>query len=123
MYDKIYEAIDNLGADVALRLWNNYAGSQATDDYIYSSLEELVKTTFDDTVNNDAALVRRIVCGNVTNSRAPYWYFNGYGNIVSADTLAETPLDIDVLTEYVIDNPHLIAEYGLPDEEDADEDE
>lgn len=31
MYDTIHEAIDNLGADVALRLWNNYAGSQAAD--------------------------------------------------------------------------------------------
>lgn len=120
MYDTIHEAIDNLGADAVLRLWNNYAGSQAADDYIYGSLEELVKTTFDDTVNNDVALVRRIVSGKVTNTRAPYWYIDGYANINSADTLAETPLDIGALTEYVIDNPSLIAEYDLHAE---DEDE
>lgn len=123
MYDTIHEAIDNLGADVALRLWNSYAGSQAADDYIYSSLEELVKITFDDTVNNDAALVRRIVSGKVTNSRAPYWYLDGYANINSADTLAETPFDVGTLTAYVIANPSLIAEYDLGVDEDEDEDE
>ena len=67
---------------------------------------------------------RRIIFGDVQNYNAAYWFVDGYANINSADTLAETPLYIDVLTEYVIDNPHLIAEYDLPDEdEDEDEDE
>lgn len=62
--------------------------------------------------------MRRIVSGKVTNSRAPYWYLDGYANINSADTLAETPFDVGTLTAYVIANPSLIAEYNLGVDED-----
>lgn len=110
MYDTIHEAIDNLGADAALRLWNDYAANNAPDDYIYGSLEEIAG------VFNGCTLVdfvRRLICGGAKNYNAAYWFVNGYANIVACDTLAETPLDIGALTEYVIDNPHLIAEYDL----------
>lgn len=120
MYDKIYEALDNLSIEDTLRLWNDYAANNAPDDYIFGSLEELSEVFDSDTLTEFA---RRIIFGDVQNYNAAYWFVDGYANIVACDTLAETPLDIGALTEYVIDNPALIAEYGLPDEEDADEDE
>lgn len=121
MYDKIYEAIDNLSIDDTLRLWNDYAANEAPDDYIFGSLEELAEVFSSDTL---AEFARRIIFGDVQNYNAAYWFVDGYANIVACDTLAETPVDVGVLTEYIIDNPSLIAEYDLPDEdEDEDEDE
>lgn len=120
MYDTIHEAIDNLSVEDTLRLWNDYAANNAPDDYIYGSLEELSEVFDNDTL---AEFARRIIFGDVQNYNAAYWFVDGYANIVACNTLAETPLDIGALTEYVIDNPSLIAEYNLGVDEDEDEDE
>lgn len=120
MYDKIYEAIDNLSVEDTLRLWNDYAANNAPDDYIYGSLEEIAGAFNGYTLVD---FVRRLIRGGVKNYNAAYWFVNGYANIVACDTLAETPLDIGALTEYVIDNPSLIAEYDLGVDEDVEEDE
>nr|DAI43030.1 MAG TPA: hypothetical protein [Caudoviricetes sp.] len=116
MCETIYEAVENLNDDDLLKMWNEYASDTCMDDYIFGSLAEIAEATGDNAVD----FARRIIYGNVTNANAPYWYINGYANIVSADSLGGTPLDIGILTEWVIDNPDKIADYDLDVEEEEE---
>lgn len=82
-------------------LWNEYASDQNMDDYIYDGVEEYCELCDPKVV--DAA--RMVAFGDIKN-----WgddvYLNGYGNFKSCWSVESSPIDLDVLAEWLEDEDH-----------------
>lgn len=86
-------------ADLAY-IWNEYA-SENGDEQIYDSIEEFAANFGAE----GAELARMVFFGDVKN-----WgdmvYLNGYGNFQSCWNVENSPIDLDVLAEWMKDTNH-----------------
>lgn len=82
-------------------LWNEYANDQNMDDYIYDGVEEYCELYDPKAVD----VARMVAFGDIKN-----WgddvYLNGYGNFKSCWSVESSPIDLDVLAEWLEDENH-----------------
>lgn len=82
-------------------LWNEYASDKDGDSYIYDSIEEFAANFGTD----GAELARKVFFGDINN-----WYdnvyLNVYGNFQSCWDVESSPIDLDVLAEWLEDEDH-----------------
>lgn len=106
--DELYEALEdyisNLDTADLIALWNQYVSeANRMDDYIYSM------DAFDEMHDGMKPwdIVRAAYySGKFCPADAWYWY-NGYGNLVSSDWPEQeddSPYYLDEITNYIIDN-------------------
>lgn len=139
MIDRIHDVIEGLDNSDALYLWNAYC--EATNNYdnrleCMDELPDLFDLSDRDSVFN---LLNRFYFGHdeneehsSANPNRNYFYFNGYGNIVTTDYPSDV-IDVDELTDWIIsredslDNDEIqeiLDEYlDAQDEEEEEEEE
>lgn len=134
----INNTIESLDASDAVQLWNAYCeASNRYDDRLecMAELPELFDLSDRDSVFN---LLNRFYYGHdendihsSANPNRNYFYFNGYGNIVTTDYPSDV-IDVDELTEWIVsredslDNDEIqeiLDEYNEEEDEDEDEEE
>lgn len=118
LYNEILEAIKDMTDSDIVCLWNEYARkTNSFDDEILTDyeLEELIENS------SEGALywINKFFYGHAdynenepANPNHSYFYFNGYGNIISMNYITNSyaasyfqgPIDIDSLINYIIDN-------------------
>lgn len=83
------------------QLWNEYASDNDGDSYIYDSVEEFAELTGEDGVE----LARKVFFGDIKN-----WgddiCLDGYANFASCWSVKSSPIDLDVLAEWLEDEDH-----------------
>ena len=82
-------------------LWNEYASDQNMDDYIYDGVEE-----YCDLYDPKAVDVARMVAFGDIKNWGDDVYLNGYGNFKSCWSVESSPIDLDVLAEWLEDENH-----------------
>ena len=86
----------SMSFDDLVPLWNEYASCQSTDEYIYESIEEFAELSGEDGVE----LARKVFFGSVDN-----WYdkvyLDGYANFQSCWSVESSPIDLDILAEWL----------------------
>ena len=82
-------------------LWNEYASENDMDAYIYDSVEDFSDATDTEGVE----LARMVFFGDVKN-----WldnvYIDGYGNFKSCWSVESSPIDIELLANWMKDTGH-----------------
>ena len=82
-------------------LWNEYASDKDGDAYIYDSVEDFAELTGE----NGVELARMVFFGDVKN-----WgddiYLDGYANFASCWSVNSSPIDFDILAEWLEDEDH-----------------
>ena len=82
-------------------LWNEYASDQNMDDYIYDGVEEYCELCDPKAVD----VARMVAFGDIKN-----WgddvYLNGYGNFKSCWSIESSPIDLEVLAEWLEEENH-----------------
>lgn len=98
-----------------IRAWNNYCSEECMDDYIYDNDEYFFEEMFEKA--DDAV---RAVCYGEYHYQDEYVVFNAYGNLDSFDYWKDenSPIDLDILAEYLVDN----GDSDTPGIEDLDSD-
>lgn len=84
-------------------LWNEYASDQNMDDYIYDGVEE-----YCDLYDPKAVDVARMVAFGDIKNWGDDVYLNGYGNFKSCWSVESSPIDLDVLAEWLEDEDHSV---------------
>lgn len=87
-------------------LWNEYASDQNMDAYIFDGIEDYAEQTCE----NGVELARKVFFGDVQN-----WgddvYLNGYGNFESCWSVESSPIDLEVLAEWLEENHSIYEEW------------
>lgn len=98
-----------------IRAWNNYCSEECMEDYIHSNDEYFFEEMFEKA--DDAV---RAVCYGEYHYQDEYVVFNAYGNLDSFDYWKDenSPIDLDILAEYLVDN----GDSDTPGIEDLDSD-
>lgn len=82
-------------------LWNEYASDKDGDAYIFDSVEDFAELTGEDGVE----LARKVFFGDIKN-----WgddiYLDGYANFASCWSVNSSPIDLDVLAEWLEEENH-----------------
>lgn len=82
-------------------LWNEYANDQNADDAIFESVEDLAEVLGGD----GTELARRVFFGDLKN-----WcdrvYLDGYGNVQSCWSVESSPIDVDLLADWLKEQEH-----------------
>lgn len=102
-------------------LWNLYARECQEDDEIYYNDEDFFNTFFSSPIE----AVRACYFGDYTFSHEFVW-FNGYGNLDSADRIDDMPIDLENLCGWLEDNTDALEGNfadALVDDEEEEEDE
>lgn len=101
-----------------IELWNECAESKCYyDNRVYDNDEaffnEMFRTTYD--------AVRAASNGDY-NVHDDYVVFDGYANVESFDYWQDSnsPIDVDVLAEWLMENPEKLEELGIEDDEEED---
>lgn len=113
MKERIMEFIGLMNEAELLSTWNEYVvATQRSDDYIYY-MEE-----FNDICNNmkPSEIVTCVQYGNFSYGHDYFW-FNGYGNFVSGWNVdsENSPVSIEEMADYIIENDEDFGNYGLRD--------
>ena len=82
-------------------LWNEYAGEQSPDDQIYDGVEE-----YCDLYDPKAVDVARMVAFGDIKNWGDDVYLNGYGNFKSCWSVESSPIDLEVLAEWLEEENH-----------------
>lgn len=97
-------------------LWNEYASEQSPDDQIYDGVEEYCELYDPKAVN----VARMVAFGDIKN-----WgddvYINGYGNFESCWSVESSPIDLEVLAEWLEEENHTEFEEWKDDLQPFDE--
>ena len=111
---KLINFLKNQVADSEVfTLWNEYASENNADDVVYESIEEIA-----DLLDENAAdFARRVFYGDVKSWNANYFCLNGAGNIDGFWFLTDdnSPIDYDILADWLIDNDRL-EDIDYPDD-------
>lgn len=87
--------------DVLKYLWNEYASDKDFEVYIYDSVEDFAELTGVDGVE----LARKVFFGDIKN-----WgddiYLDGYANFASCWSVNSSPIDLDVLADWLEEEEH-----------------
>ena len=106
----IIEALENMTDDNLVCVWNEYCDAVNDFDSRIENMD-LLPELFDlSTAENVWNLLNRFYFGSderytgtSANPNRDYFYFNGYGNIVSTDYPREH-VDIDAVVDWIIEN-------------------
>lgn len=120
--EKIMEFINRSMVDTeVITLWNECSESKGYyNDRVYDNdetfFEEMFRTTYD--------AVRAATNGDY-NVHDDYVVFDGYANVESFNCWQDysSPIDVDVLAEWLMDNPDKAAELGIEDDDEEEEGE
>lgn len=82
-------------------LWNEYASENYFASYIYESVEDFAELTGED----GAELARKVFFGDIKNWSDAI-YLDGYENFVSCWSVESSPIDLDVLAEWLEEEDH-----------------
>lgn len=82
-------------------IWNDYANNKDGDAYIYDSVEDFAELTGE----NGVELARKVFFGDVQNWSFDV-YLDGYANFASCWSVESSPIDLDVLAEWLEDEDH-----------------
>ena len=84
-------------------LWNEYANDKYFEAYIYDSVEDFAELTGVDGVE----LARKVFFGDIKN-----WgddiYLDGYANFASCWSVQSSPIDLDVLADWLEGEDHAV---------------
>lgn len=87
--------------DVLKYLWNEYANDKDFEAYIYDNVEDFAELTGVDGVE----LARKVFFGDIKN-----WgddiYLDGYANFASCWSVDSSPIDLDVLADWLEEENH-----------------
>lgn len=105
---------DYWGDEEIIRAWNNYCSDECMDDYVYRNDEYFFDEQFE---KADEAV--RAVCYGEYKYMDDYVVFNGYGNLDSFCCWNDgvSPIDLDILAEYLIDNGDAGCERKIDNED------
>lgn len=82
-------------------IWNEFVGSTGGGEYIYDSVEEFAELAGEDGVE----LARKVFFGDIKN-----WgddvYLDGYANFASCWSVNSSPIDLDVLADWLAEENH-----------------
>lgn len=106
--EAIKQAVENMDESAAVALWNEYCDTVKRYDDRVEYMESLPEMFGDDIFN----ILNRFYFGydypdekSSANPNRDYFYFNGYGNIVSTDYPTHSDImDIDEMAEYIAEN-------------------
>lgn len=82
-------------------LWNEYASDKYFEVYIYDSVEDFAELTGEDGVE----LARKVFFGDIKNWRDDI-YLDGYANFASCWSVQSSPIDLDVLADWLEEEDH-----------------
>lgn len=94
-----------------INLWNDcIEDKNILDDKIYNNGEDF----FEEMFSSPYDAVRAVAYGEYTLNDN-YIAFDGYGNIVTFDYWDDegSPVDIDILADWLLDNEVVAMEYGI----------
>ena len=119
--EKITGAIGTMYSDKVVELWNEcIRDKNYPDDEVFYNDEEF----FNEMFGNAYGAVLSVTLGDWRNSD-DYVAFDGYGNVVSFNYWNDynSPIDVDILAEWLSENPAKLEELGIEDEEDEEEED
>lgn len=121
--EKVMKVLEALDDDSTVDMWNQYCSEvNYTDDMIYP---------LDEWTINDIFYMKKpwdiLKClDGAFNLNDDWFYYNGYGNVVSTDDIDDISdlVDLDDLTDYIIDEENDLGNSDIKDIlEEAKEDE
>lgn len=118
--DKIMEVINEMDNQKVINLWNEcIEWTNRSDDEVFENDPSFFDTYFNSP--SDAVLA---ACYGKYKECKKYIAFDGYGNVVTFDYWDDynSPVDIYILTDWLLENPEKAAEYGI-DLDDNDDDD
>nr|DAE52709.1 MAG TPA: hypothetical protein [Caudoviricetes sp.] len=93
--------LNEKGYEDLKQLWNQYASDKDGDAYIYDSVEDFAELTGEDGLE----LARKVFFGDIKN-----WgddiYLDGYANFASCWSVNSSPIDLDVLADWLEEEEH-----------------
>ena len=102
---EVREYLDTLDDGEKVNTWNDYTdAANSPDDRIYSMDE------FDEIFSNTKPweIARACFYSRRFNPSDSWFWFNGYGNVESADYISDhddrSPIDLDEVAEYIVSN-------------------
>lgn len=117
--EKIMEAIKHkMDSYDIINLWNECVfETNLTDGEIADNDETFFKEIF----SSPYDAVRAVAYGEYTLNDN-YIAFDGYGNVVTFDYWDDenSPIDVDVLVEWLMEQPKKLKELGIEDEEEEE---
>lgn len=103
--------------DTLADLWNEYCQEEGDmGDFIYSSIEDL-----EEFFPSPLEMARAVFFGSLENWQDKV-YLNAYGNICSAWAIEHSPIDIELLANWLKENNHA-SYHAYLEEYVAEEDE
>lgn len=116
---KLVDYINGMSDDEIVALHNNYCeANNYTDDCIYSTyeLDELL----------EGRTPTDILCMSFYgefNPRHDFFWFNGYGNLESADYISEMPISAEDIANYILSEEDSLGNDKIQDILDEEDDE
>lgn len=119
--EKIAEKLGVMETERIIELWNEcieYTGY--TDDEVYENGEDF----FNEMFRNPYDAAMSVAFGNWKCSDR-YVVFNGYANVESFNYWqdANSPIDVDVLAEWLMENPEKLEELDIEDDDEEEEED
>jgi hypothetical protein len=122
-YDMIKEALEDMSDNDLLAVYREYCDEYGSmDDYIYDNDDYEIDELFYD--SKPSEIVNRFCFGDYS-CHDRYFRFDGYGNIQSFSGLKsdKSPIYIDDIADYIIDNDKDLGNDDIREILDNDEDE
>lgn len=116
--DKIMEAINGMDNVEVINLWNECIGhTNRPDDEVYENGSDFFNAYF----NSPSDAVLAVCYGNYKECEK-YIAFDGYGNVVTFDYWDDenSPIDIYVLVDWLVENPDKAVEYGIENDDEEE---
>ena len=116
---KLVDYINSLDDDELIELHNSYCEAAGyEDDRVYSTdeLDELLEG------RTPTDILLRGFYGDF-NPRQAFFWFNGYGNLESADYMSGTPISVEDIADYILSEEDSLGNDEIQeilDEEDED---
>lgn len=117
--EKITEKLGAMDTERVIELWNEcIEAKDMSDDRVYENGEDFFDTYF----NSPYEAVLSAKLGDWRDCDV-YVAFDGYANVVSFDYWDDenSPIDVYILTNWLLENPEKAAEYGIEDDDEDDE--
>ena len=112
--EEMLKAIKGLSYVEIMYLWNEYADKNGmADKKVYKNTLDFLDEAF--TCPSDAVLA--VTCGKYKEGDV-YTTFDSLGNLVTFMFWddEDSPIDANIIADWLLDNPMKAAEYGIEDE-------
>lgn len=96
-----YLETNGFSFDDLVILWNEYAVEREPETYIWGSIEDYANE-----IGADGTELARMVFFGEVSSWNDRVYVNAYGNFVTCDSISSSPIDFDILAEWLEETNH-----------------